>query len=102
MKVVKRIILSLVGGVSITSLIAAIPYLLDDVLKIEWLEAVAGLVILADVWPVIITRLVFPQPHDALLFDIQDTALRAALIIDVMVYSLIIYVVLRWRAKRAP
>ncbi|MCA1591817.1 MAG: hypothetical protein LC754_04015 [Acidobacteria bacterium] len=98
----KRIILSIVGGVSITFLLAAIPYLLVEVLKIEWLEAVAEVVIMADVWPVIITRLVFPQPHDALLFDIQDTALRAALIIDVMVYSLITYVVLRWRAQRAP
>jgi hypothetical protein len=96
----KRIIQSINGGISTTFLLAAIPYLRVEVLKLERLEAAAGTIIMADVWPVIITRLMFPKPHDALLFDIQDTALRAALVIDVMVYSLLTYAVLRWRAKR--
>ncbi len=97
----KRILLSFIGGISITFLLAVIPYFLVELLKLQWLESVTEIMVLADVWPVILTRLIFPQPHDVLLFDIRDTALRVALIIDVMVYSLLIFIMLRWRAKRA-
>jgi len=96
----KRIILSIAGGLSITFFLAAVPYLLVEVLKLEWLELVAELMLVAVIWPVAITGLIFPRPHDVLLFDIQDTALRVALVVDVIVYSLLLFIVLRWRAKR--
>ena len=96
----KLVVKALAGGVLIPLLLGGGAILLIEGLSLVHSD-LAMVLLLPVIWPVIIFGKIFPRPHDALLFDVRDTALQASLAFDVLFYSLLTYCVLRWRARRA-
>jgi prepilin signal peptidase PulO-like enzyme (type II secretory pathway) len=95
----KRALVAFSGGVIITALLTVIPLALIVAMDLHRSDY-AMLLLLPVVWPMILFSHVVPLPHDVPLFDLQQKALQASIVFDVLFYALLKYCFLSWRAKR--
>jgi hypothetical protein len=96
----RRLLLSVAAGILIPSLAAfAGAYLVGDLEGHRWLVRVFAYVV---AWPLILLRPFFPEDNDV---SQTSTFMRvmlyfSALFLDFLMYFLLTYALLWWRAKR--
>ena len=90
---IKRVTLSLVGGMSIPVLLFFAAVFASGS-TFEWL---AGILFFAVGWPLEIYSPIFPPPADAPFFEPTTPAMLATMLCDLIVYSLLSYAFLYWR-----
>jgi hypothetical protein len=94
----KRLLLALTGGIIIPIILFGVTFFLTHILELDQLEWLAYLLLLAVVWPLKIFDPLFPT--GGMKFVPSNEALSATVICDVLVYSLLTYLVLWWRARK--
>lgn len=90
----KRILISVLGGVMIPLSLTGSAILIVEILGIHWLEPLARLLLMAVAWPLKIFSRVFPQATGVILEGPSSSALVATIIVDFLVYSLVSYSIL--------
>jgi hypothetical protein len=97
----KRLSLSIAGGITVPLLLVIVAMIIHTIFpeqrEMAWLGAVyfwvAG-------WPLKLFNVIFPQSPNCPDCGPVGIAVMATMIWDVVMYSLLIYIVLWWRSKR--
>jgi hypothetical protein len=100
----KRLLDSIIGGVFIPWSLFLLGDLADRWIgfdQYEWLSAVTNISLGLIAWPLVIVAPFMPgsNSHSPYASSIQIILLVAAILMDVLVYSALTYLFLRWRAR---
>ena|SRR5256885_9168104 len=94
----KRILLSLIGGVVIPTLLLFIVFFMMHIFELTPLEPLAYALLIMVIWPLKIFNRIFPA--EGMAFGPTDAALIGTAICTVLFYSILTYGILWLRAKR--
>ena len=94
----RRVVLSLFGGVLVPVSLFGMGVLIMDILGLRKLEPIARVLIVAAAWPLKIFGYIFP--NDELALGPTNEALLATVILDILIYSTLVYLILSLRAER--
>jgi TRAP-type uncharacterized transport system fused permease subunit len=95
----KRLLISLAGGVLVPLLLLAAAFLISDVMHLERFEIVSDIFFGAVAWPIRVFSSLFPPPPQCVGCFLTTKAIFASALCNVIIYMLVVYILLWCRAK---